>query len=142
MVKKPKTKRYRIRQTIAHYADFDYFKKLTPAEKAWLLQFCDEYYHAAVRKDPKKGQIHTKAEHIKQLFNSNNARNRDLMNKYKIRVTDGPTAGTVSNYHIKTPKEIVFKDFTADLGASAKKPRSRGKTPSRPRKTARRRSSR
>jgi len=137
MVKKPKTKRYRIRQAIAHYADFDYFKKLTPREKAWLLQFCDEYYHAAVKKTPKKGQIHTKPEHIKQLFNSNNARNRDLMNKYKIRVTEGPTAGTMSNYEVKTPKEIVFKNFTAEV-FSPKKRDTPAKTPSRRRKSARR----
>jgi len=125
MVKK--TKRYRIRKTIAHYADFDYLNKLTAEEKAWLLQFCDEYYHAAVRKKPKPDQIHKDAKHITDLYGANNARNRDVMNKFRVRLVEGDVPGQTHFARVNTPKEIVFKDFVAVV-PSKRKSRARKST--------------
>ena len=61
--------------------DFDYLHKLSKEEKEWLNQFMGEYLGASFKKDEKlnvsKCNLHKKQQ-VKEVYDSNNARNRDI----------------------------------------------------------------
>lgn len=66
----------------AELLDYDYIAKLNPEDKRWLAQFTDEYVAASIQKDSKgkvrAGHVHTKPEHVKECYDSNNRRNNDV----------------------------------------------------------------
>lgn len=74
------------RVNIQQWLDFDYLDKLTDKEKAWLSQFCSEYYSADFRtKD--RSPLHKSKKKKREIYNSNNARNRDtttLLSCYRM----------------------------------------------------------
>lgn len=74
----PKTKR--------ELCDFDYIHKLNKKEKEWLNTFMEEYAKAYLNHGKKRK---LKKTHIKEVYQQNNARNRDMWNKYqKIDVSN------------------------------------------------------
>lgn len=64
--------------------DFDYLDKLSPSEKEWLNKAMGEYMGASFKKDDlgrhSKTNIHKK-ERVKEVYDANNARNRDIFIK-------------------------------------------------------------
>lgn len=103
-------KNYSIRKSIAWMWDMDYLGKLSEDEKGWLLKFCDEFYHGAVKKNPVPGQIHTSQEMIRDIYRCNNYRNKDLMNKRRVRVYQEDNGPCVS-VKVSVPSDICFKSF-------------------------------
>ena len=71
--------------------DYDYLDKLSEEEKKWLDKFSSEYYGANLKNK------NLSAEERKQIFDANNARNRDLWNNAAILLygdCDGPSEDT------------------------------------------------
>lgn len=68
----PKTKR--------ELCDFDYLDKLTDSEREWLNTFMEEYAKAHINHGKKRK---LKKHQIKEVYRQNNARNRDMWNKYQ-----------------------------------------------------------
>lgn len=58
------------------YFDFDYIDSLSDDEKSWLSRFINEYLGANLSSDEQK--FHTSKEHRKDVFDRNNARQRDI----------------------------------------------------------------
>lgn len=119
-----KPKIYKIRHKIAWMWDMDYIDDLDDETRGWLMKFCDEFYHGAVKKFGIPGQIHQDREMIKELYRHNNYRNKDLMNEYRIRVYKNqkttsspenkdrsPDKRTVTNVFVGVPSNVQFKKF-------------------------------
>jgi hypothetical protein len=73
--------------------DYDYIDKLSPEEKAWLNKFTEEYTNASLILDDDKNiipekNLHQTAEHKKQIYDRNNARNRDQYGIIKSKVAN------------------------------------------------------
>ena len=63
--------------------DYDYIDKLSDKEKEWLNRFSEEWIHANLNHSGKK--FHKKREDRKIINDRNNARNRDIYSRTKIR---------------------------------------------------------
>lgn len=61
--------------------DYDYLDKLSEKDKEWLNRFTEEYTHA--RFDHKGKKIQKKKEQIKDSYDRNNARNRDILTRVR-----------------------------------------------------------
>jgi hypothetical protein len=78
----------------AEYIDFEYVKKLSDEEKAWLSKFSDEYYGATFAKvgdwNGRRKDFHRLKKDRKACEHRNNSRNRDTLslNKSLGRVDD------------------------------------------------------
>lgn len=66
---------------IHEYLDYDYVKELGDKEKEWLNKFSEEYYRAYFNSDAPK-HLHKK-KHRKEIYGSNNARNRCIVSRSK-----------------------------------------------------------
>lgn len=66
----------KIRQ---HLIDYDYVDKLTDEEKDWLNRFTEEYAGANMNHKGKK--IHKTKKLVKDCYDRNNARNRDILSR-------------------------------------------------------------
>ena len=63
--------------------DYDYLNKLSEKELEYLNKFTEEYVNASVNtKNPKKN-LHKSKRLIKDCFDRNNARNRDVLTQQK-----------------------------------------------------------
>ncbi|MDW8345656.1 MAG: hypothetical protein RML94_01770 [Bacteroidia bacterium] len=60
--------------------DFDYLNKLSDKERQWLSSFMNEWAKAYLTHPQKK--IHKKRKYKKIIYDANNARNRDMWNKF------------------------------------------------------------
>lgn len=60
------------------YFDLDYIATLSPEEKQWLNDFLVEYYGANLNES--KERMHSTDALRKDVFDRNNARNRDIYN--------------------------------------------------------------
>lgn len=69
---------FKIRKTALEFYDFDYLNKLSAADRLWLMKFCVGYYNAS----PKNSGLFGTDRHRKACFAANNARNRDMFNKW------------------------------------------------------------
>ncbi len=70
------------RRVIREYMDQDYIDKLSPDEKQWLSNFNDEWLTGNFKhKDGKV--LHKSWKHEKEIYDRNNARNRDLVSILK-----------------------------------------------------------
>lgn len=69
---KPSPKAYP--RTVRELIDQDYGEKLSPADRAWLDRFNDEFYGAAFRPD----SLHATKEQRQELYNTKNHRNEDV----------------------------------------------------------------
>ena len=58
------------------YMDQDYIDKLSPEDKDWLNKFQEEWLHACFKKED---NLHTTDEQKREIYNRNNARNRDVL---------------------------------------------------------------
>lgn len=81
--KKPKP-RYGLIPAANHrkvrdFIDFDYIEKLSPDEADWLNKFSTEYYSANFNNN--ETDLHQTVIKRRKLYNSNNARDRDVYNK-------------------------------------------------------------
>lgn len=91
--------RFTIRKTALEYYDFDYWAKLTPEERYWLLRFCVGYYNG----NPKNSRLFLSGRHRKGCFAANNARNRDMFNQWQrvsldvVEITDENKIGEDNN---------------------------------------------
>lgn len=63
--------------------DYDYLDKLTDKEKSFLNKFTEEYVNASVDVKKKWRNLHKTKEAIRDCFNRNNARNRDILTQQK-----------------------------------------------------------
>lgn len=70
----------RIRQ---EYLDQDYIDQLSPEEKDWLNRFNEEWLGANFKHPGKK--IHKGDAARKEIYNRNNARNRDLLGQARAQ---------------------------------------------------------
>jgi hypothetical protein len=61
--------------------DYDYLDKLNDDEKKWLNQFQEEFVNASFKKGKRK--LHRTKAMRKTVYDSNNARNRDILTKHK-----------------------------------------------------------
>jgi truncated hemoglobin YjbI len=68
----------RIKQ---EYHDYDYVDKLSDKDKKWLSDFTSEWLGANLNDSDKK--MHKSNKRRKQVFDMNNARNRDLLSNVK-----------------------------------------------------------
>jgi hypothetical protein len=71
------------RRVIREYMDQDYVDKLSPEEKQWLSNFNEEWLSANFNHKGKK--LHKTKAKKREIYNRNNARNRDLMSILKQR---------------------------------------------------------
>lgn len=109
-------KKYKVRTRIAWMWDMDYLDQLNDEEKAFLMQFCDEYYQGSAKKEPTKTQIHKDIEMIRETWRNNNYRNKDLMNVFRVRkYVSKNDDGTYRDLYVKiaVPKEVQFSRFVA-----------------------------
>jgi hypothetical protein len=63
--------------------DYDYVHKLNDKEKEFLNKFTEEYVNASFKKDKRKN-LHKTKEQVKAIYDSNNARNRDVWSIAKV----------------------------------------------------------
>lgn len=64
------------------FLDMDYIESLTEAEKEWLNKFTEEYLNASFKNTSK--DIHKSKKAKRQLYNKNNAVNRDIYGVGKV----------------------------------------------------------
>lgn len=90
---------HRLRQP---QIDFDYLDQLNEEELAWLNRFMEEFNNASLNLDDAghvipDQNLHQTDDHKKSIYDSNNARNRDLYGllKYKGEKFEG---GRLINY--------------------------------------------
>ncbi len=67
----------------AELIDYDYLDKLSPKELQWLNDFTEEEVNAAVNPNPKKNRFNKTAESVKECYDRNNSRNRDVVTRQK-----------------------------------------------------------
>lgn len=63
--------------------DYDYIDKLSDKEKKFLNKFTEEYVNASLDVKKKWRNLHKTKESIRDCFNRNNARNRDVLTQQK-----------------------------------------------------------
>lgn len=63
--------------------DYDYLDKLSDKEKKFLNKFTEEYVNASLDVKKKWRNLHKTKESIRDCFNRNNARNRDILTQQK-----------------------------------------------------------
>ena len=63
--------------------DYDYVNKLSSKEKKFLNKFTEEYVNASLDVSKKWRNLHKNKELIRDCFNRNNARNRDVLTQQK-----------------------------------------------------------
>jgi len=61
--------------------DYDYVDQLSEKDKEWLNRFTEEYTHA--RFDHRGKKIQKSKEHIKDAYDRNNSRNRDILTRVR-----------------------------------------------------------
>jgi hypothetical protein len=71
------------RRVVREYMDQDYIDKLSPKEKEWLSSFNEEWLSANFNHKGKK--LHKSKAKKREIYNRNNARNRDLTSILKQR---------------------------------------------------------
>jgi hypothetical protein len=63
-----------------------YAKTLSIEDREWLNRFSEEYINASFNKDPRK-RLHKRKSQLREIYNRNNARNRDIFTKEKAQGT-------------------------------------------------------
>lgn len=64
--------------------DYDYLDKLSPTELEFLNKFSSETINASVDAKKRKNNLYAKTkEKVKECFDSNNSRNRDILTRQK-----------------------------------------------------------
>lgn len=63
--------------------DYDYLDKLTDKEKKFLNKFTEEYVNASIDTSKKWRNLHKKKAAVRDCYNRNNARNRDILTRQK-----------------------------------------------------------
>lgn len=63
--------------------DYDYLSKLSDKELKFLNKFTEEYVNASLDVGKKWRNLHKNKELIRDCFNRNNARNRDILTQQK-----------------------------------------------------------
>lgn len=68
--------------------DYDYLDKLTPKELEFLNQFTKETVGAAVNVEDRRKNLYARTKKkVKECFDSNNARNRDILTRQEAMKT-------------------------------------------------------
>lgn len=91
--KKPSTRRDREEypalnpatnlRTRTELIDYDYLDKLDEKQLQWLNDFTEEEIIAAVDKNPRKNRFNKTRKKVKECYQRNNARNRDVVSRQK-----------------------------------------------------------
>lgn len=63
--------------------DQDYLNKLSPKEKDWLNKFNREYVNGSLDSSNPKKNLHRTKKLIKDCYDRNNSRNRDILTREK-----------------------------------------------------------
>ncbi len=63
--------------------DYDYIDKLSDKEKKFLNKFTEEYVNASIDTSRKWRNLHKTKEAVRDCYNRNNARNRDILTRQK-----------------------------------------------------------
>lgn len=82
------------RKPLKDFVDFDYLGKLTDAELDWLNKFSREHYKAQFT--PDDTNLNQDPEDKRLRYGENNARNRDMWNKFD-RILDDASNATNEN---------------------------------------------
>lgn len=85
------------------YFDIDYINTLSEEEKQWLNDFLNEYYGANLNES--KERMHNTPTLRKDVFDRNNARNRDI---YNVAITGGRLD------HLDDALLIKLQEFESD----------------------------
>jgi hypothetical protein len=98
--------------------DQDYVDKLGPEDRAWLEKFMGEYASLVLDENGKvipEQNLHQTEEHKKDIYDSNNARNRDMLSL--INAQSGKVkgkAGKVKVIDYETYKWQVEEEYSAN----------------------------
>lgn len=85
MTKKSRPALTNFRRNVREMTDFDYVHKLSEEEADWLEKFANEYYSANFSKI---SNFHVTDEQRRKCYNANNARQRDLWNRFMREMGD------------------------------------------------------
>src|SRR5690554_1887762 len=96
--------------------DIDYWHELTPEERAWLDQFCCEFYYCNFNNNHVKAgkpTLHDES-YRKALYNFKNARERDIWNVSTEKILESLKKSRATGY---SPLDYVrnCKDEINDL---------------------------
>jgi hypothetical protein len=68
--------------------EIDYVDKLSEQEKFWLNKFNEEYVNASIDRKDRKNNLHKSKDLVKDCYDRNNARNRDVLTRVKATGED------------------------------------------------------
>lgn len=102
----------------AELCDFDYLSKLSPEELEWLNLFMEEW--AKARLNHGKEKLHSE-KHKKEIYHNNNARNRDVWNKFSRNDTGNISPETILDFLISTSDMDYEEIFIEQLDKKKKK---------------------
>lgn len=124
LVKKKKSKKTRRKQTkypglvksvnrrvIREYMDQDYIDKLSPEEKQWLSNFNEEWLSANF--DHEGETLHKSKKDQLEIYNRNNARNRDQVSILKQFGHINNTKNLAKTYEA-TQEKVLEKNHVED----------------------------
>ena len=89
--------------------DFDYLDKLSKEELEWLAKYCYEEYMA--NPDPD-------AENSKEIYDANNARNRDIFNVFKRvgnNITEASPESLMELIQSGQNDSLTYENFLVEL---------------------------
>lgn len=103
--------------------DYDYLDQLSEKDKDWLNRFTEEYTHA--RFDHKGKKIQKSKEQIKDAYDRNNARNRDILTRVRAsgRLKDIETIKG-EDMNILNPEEQMILKETIEERLNKKRKKS------------------
>lgn len=90
------------------FVDQDYIDKLSEEEKDWLDKFNREYYQNSFSKNDEEN-FHKKGEERRKAYGRENARNRDMWNKFD-RSPGDLTANEYQSTQDTSPKSERIKN--------------------------------
>ena len=83
-LKRLKTRK--ISKVKQEYLDIDYLSKLSPKDQLWLADFMAETLNAEVKsKTRKQNRFHKSKESVKDVYDKNNARQRDSFGQMRAQ---------------------------------------------------------
>jgi hypothetical protein len=100
-------------RSIRWQVDYDYLRKLSPAEQQWLAQFTDEYHSGAV--PASGGEILRARDEVRAAYRAKNAANRDVYTRIDENWQDVLAPGHPDEEY--TPGYLDSQEYKAALAA-------------------------
>lgn len=102
--------------------DYDYLSKLTDKELKYLNKFTEEFVNASVDVKKPWRNLHKSKKSMRECFNRNNARNRDVLTQQKamgkhIYLDDIQDVGNLNNIEsLEDRMDMQFLNIIDELG--------------------------